>query len=347
MYSLLRGFLFLLSAERAHHFTMRVMKILFSVPGGGKIFALLFKTNTPNSAIQLWGLNFPNRVGLAAGFDKDALLGHRWNYLGFGFIEVGTVTPKAQPGNDKPRLFRLKNDQAIQNRMGFNNAGVELMVERLKEQNPQLIVGGNIGKNKITSNENAGDDYIACLRALHLYVDFFTVNVSSPNTPGLRELQEKEPLTRLLQSIMAERKKLDCNKPVLLKIAPDLSEDQLDDIIEIVFETQIHGIIATNTTLDRSVLKNDFARAEKNGPGGISGKPLREKSTAIIRYLHQKSGGKFPIIGVGGIHSAEDALEKIKAGASLVQVYSGFIYEGPSLTKKINLQFEKYFSHGQ
>ena len=347
MYSLLRGLLFLLPAERAHHFTMSMMRVLFSVPGAGKIFETFFKTKTSHSAIQLWGLNFPNRVGLAAGFDKDALLGHHWSNLGFGFIEVGTVTPKPQPGNDQPRLFRLKKDQAIQNRMGFNNEGVDAMVERIRQQHPRLIIGGNIGKNKNTSNEHAADDYIICFRALHLFVDFFTVNVSSPNTPGLRELQEKEPLKRLLKSIMEERKKLACEKPVLLKIAPDLSHEQLNDIIEIVFETGIHGLIATNTTLDRSVLKQDAALAEKNGAGGISGKPLKEKSTEVIRYLSQKSGGKIPIIGVGGIHSAEDALEKIKAGASLVQLYSGFIYEGPALTKKINLSFEKYYTNGK
>ncbi len=347
MYSILRAFLFMLSAERAHHFTMKVMQILFSVPGVGKIFEMFFKINTPHSALKLWGIDFPNRVGLAAGFDKDALLGHQWNHLGFGFIEVGTVTPKPQPGNDQPRLFRLKKDQAIQNRMGFNNAGVEVMAERIRMQNPQIIIGGNIGKNKNTANENAEEDYIICFKALHLFVDFFTVNVSSPNTPGLRELQEKEPLKKLLKSIMMERKKLECTKPVLLKIAPDLTEQQLDDIIEIVTETEIHGLIATNTTIDRTVLKHEKKRAEKNGMGGISGKPLKDKSTAVIRYLHTKSDGKIPIIGVGGIHSAEDALEKIKAGASLIQLYTGFIYEGPTLTKKINKEFEQYFSDGK
>lgn len=221
------------------------------------------------------------------------------------------------------------------------------MVERIRQQNPMLILGGNIGKNKTTPNEQAAEDYITCLRALHLLVDFFTVNVSSPNTPGLRELQEKEPLKKLLQAIMEERNKLNCSKPVLLKIAPDLSEQQLDDIIEIINETGLQGIIATNTTIDRSVLKNERENAEKNGLGGISGKPVKDKSTGVIRYLHQKSGGKIPIIGVGGIHSPEDALEKIKAGASLVQLYTGFIYEGPALTKKINQEFEQYFGHGK
>lgn len=347
MYQILRSFLFLMSAEKAHHFTMKLLRLIFSVPGGGKIFEAFYKTPTPNSAINLWGIEFPNRVGLAAGFDKDAVLGHQWNHLGFGFIEVGTVTPKPQAGNEQPRLFRLKKDQAIQNRMGFNNDGVESMAERIRLQNPLLIIGGNIGKNKNTPNENALEDYIICFRALHLFVDFFTVNVSSPNTPGLRELQEKEPLKKLLHSIMEERKKLECNKPVLLKIAPDLSEQQLDDIVEIVKETGIHGLIATNTTIDRNVLVKEKENAERNGAGGISGKPLKEKSTAVIRYLHQKSEGKIPIIGVGGIHSPEDALEKIKAGASLVQLYTGFIYEGPQLTKKINLRFEQYFGHGK
>ena len=342
MYRFFRTFLFLVSAESAHHFTMKLLRILFSIPGIGIFFKKLFLVKTPKSSINLWGINFPNRVGLAAGFDKDALLGHDWNNLGFGFIEIGTVTPKAQAGNEKPRLFRLKGDEAIQNRMGFNNAGVEAMVDRLKKQNKQIIIGGNIGKNKITSNEEAKNDYLICFHALHDYVDFFTINVSSPNTPGLRELQEKEPLKQLLKSIMEEREKLKSKKPVLLKIAPDLSEQQLDDIIEIIIETQLQGIIATNTTIDRSVLKQEKAEAEKNGAGGISGKPLLDKSNAVIAYLHQKSKGIIPIVGVGGIHSAEDAIEKLKAGASLVQIYTGFIYEGPALTKKINLAFEKH-----
>jgi len=273
---------------------------------------------------------------LAAGFDKNGEYVEALNNLGFGFIEVGTVTPLPQPGNDKPRMFRLPEDAALINRMGFNNKGVDTMAERLrllKDRHPEIIVGGNIGKNKNTPNEDAVYDYIKCFDRLFDVVDYFVVNVSSPNTPGLRALQEKEPLMELLNTLQKRNRKNDISRPILLKIAPDLTDTQLDDIIEIVNETGIAGIIATNTTISRDGL---YAPESLKGEmGGLSGKPLTKRSTEVIRYLSEKSGKSFPIIGVGGIHSAEDAKEKLDAGASLVQLYTGFIYEGPGLIKRI------------
>lgn len=282
------------------------------------------------------GIVFDNPVGLAAGFDKDAKRYNAFGDLGFGFVEIGTLTPKAQPGNEKKRLFRLKKDDAIINRMGFNNNGVHVAVHRLRKSH-RTIVGGNIGKNKITPNENAVDDYLYALRTLYPYVDYFVVNVSSPNTPGLRELQEKEPLERLLSTLKLECKKLarsSAEKPILLKIAPDLTNHQLDDIIEIVENVKLEGVIATNTTIDRTNLKSDQRLVDEMG--GLSGAPLRNRSTEVIRYLkaHQKS--PFAIIGVGGIHSAEAAIEKIDAGADLIQLYTGFVYEGPKLISEIH-----------
>jgi dihydroorotate dehydrogenase len=272
-------------------------------------------------------------VGLAAGFDKDGKYFEQMSALGFGFIEIGTVTPLAQAGNDKPRLFRLPQDDALINRMGFNNDGVAALVENLKRRQPStLIIGGNIGKNKITPNENATEDYVKCYEALYDYVDYFVVNVSSPNTPGLRELQEKEPLTALLSTLKQKNADKPKQKPILLKIAPDLTNSQLDDIIQIVTETKIDGIIATNTTLDRSTLTTP---TDKIGMGGLSGKPLKKRSTEVIRYIHQKSGGNIIIIGVGGIENDQDAQEKLDAGATLIQIYSGLVYQGPGLVKKI------------
>lgn len=293
----------------------------------------------PHTTLQknVFGLNFPGPVGLAAGLDKNALAFEEFGQLGFDFIEVGTLTPKAQPGNDKPRLFRLLKDSALINRMGFNNDGVEIARLRLaKRKNKTLIIGGNIGKNKVTPNENATDDYLKCFNALYEVVDYFVVNVSSPNTPGLRALQEKEPLLQLLKTIQALNLSKTKAKPILLKIAPDLSNEQLDDIIDIVKQTQIAGVIATNTTISREGLMTPEAEIKEMGAGGLSGKPLRQRSTEVIAYLKQKSGHAFPVIGVGGIHSAEDALEKIKAGADLIQLYTGFIYEGPQLIKNIH-----------
>lgn len=334
--SLIRPLLFLLSAEKAHRFTFSVTKFLFNLPGVKSLNSNLFQLKSSKLERELFGLKFPNPVGLAAGFDKDATLIDEFASLGFGFIEIGTITPKAQPGNPTPRLFRLKQDEGIINRLGFNNQGVEAAIQRLKKRKSKLIIGGNIGKNKVTPNEEAFKDYEICFEQLFPYVDYFVVNVSSPNTPGLRELQEKKPLMQLLNHLMQLNAEKPQSKPILLKIAPDLTQQQLDDIIEIVKETKIAGIIATNTTIDREELKTDAMKVRDIGGGGLSGKPLADKSTAVIRYLHEKSNGAFPIIGVGGIMSAKDALDKIAAGASLVQLYTGFIYEGPSLIKNIN-----------
>jgi dihydroorotate dehydrogenase len=286
--------------------------------------------------VEVAGLKFPNPVGLAAGFDKDARWLGEMATLGFGFVEIGTVTPVSQPGNPKPRLFRLPQDNGIINRMGFNNGGMDKAVERLKQRPRGLLVGGNIGKNKVTPNEDAISDYEKCFEALHPHVDYFVVNVSSPNTPGLRELQEKEPLAKLLLALVQQNESKTAQRPIFLKIAPDLTNDQLDDIIALVTETQISGVIATNTTIERGGLKTSKPEIEAIGAGGLSGAPLRERSTEVIRYLHTHSDGAFPIIGVGGICSPQDALEKLEAGATLLQVYSGLVYAGPGLIKKIN-----------
>lgn len=284
---------------------------------------------------ELWGIKFPNPVGLGAGFDKDARFTDALACLGFGFVEIGTVTPKAQPGNERPRLFRLPADKALINRMGFNNGGAAAAAKRLEQRKERLIIGGNIGKNKVTPNEDAISDYETCFKELFEAVDYFVVNVSSPNTPGLRELQDKEPLTRLLNRLMALNKTYGQPKPLLLKIAPDLTDEQLDDIIEIVRTTGIQGLVATNTTISRDNLATPRPEVEAMGAGGLSGKPLRERATEVIRYIHQKSGGDIPVIAVGGIFTASDAIEKLEAGASLVQVYTGFIYEGPKIASNI------------
>ncbi|MBW7867763.1 MAG: quinone-dependent dihydroorotate dehydrogenase [Brumimicrobium sp.] len=334
MYSLIKRILFLFDAERAHHLTFKLIRLAFFIPGLPTFYRKKFVLKDKKLERTICGLTFKNPVGLAAGMDKNGLLINHWSSFGFGFIEVGTITPKAQEGNPKKRLFRLIEDEAIINRMGFNNDGVEELIKRLKKRNKEIIVGGNIGKNKITPNENAVDDYEICFHALHPYVDYFVVNVSSPNTPNLRELQDKEPLTNLLQTLKNLNNQKDIPKPILLKIAPDLTNEQLDDIIEIVQTTHIDGIIATNTTIRREGLKTPHVEAI--GAGGLSGKPLSKRSTEVIRYIHEKSNGNIVIIGVGGIHTAEDAIEKIKAGASLIQVFSGFIYKGPDLVREIN-----------
>jgi dihydroorotate dehydrogenase len=336
MYKIIKWFLFKLNPERAHHFTFNVLGILFKIPGIASICRSIFITENPKLGVAVFGLHFKNRVGLAAGFDKDAKLYQQLSHFGFGFIEIGTVTPLAQPGNEQPRMFRLPQDEALLNRMGFNNEGAIAAAKRLKEQKANVIIGGNIGKNKNTANEDAASDYLKCFEALYEVVDYFVVNVSSPNTPNLRDLQDKEPLTKLLLELMQLNKTKPKQKPVLLKIAPDLTNSQLDDIIEIVATTKIDGVIATNTTIDRNLLNKEKEYALTLGLGGLSGKPLAKRSTEVIKYLHQKSNAAFPIIGVGGIHSADDAIEKIKAGATLVQLYTGFIYEGPGLIKKIN-----------
>lgn len=333
---LLRPIFFLFAPEKAHHLVVGLFKALLQVPGMGAMIRSIYGVPDKRLEREVFGLRFPNPVGLAAGFDKDAAFYAQFSNLGFGFIEVGTITPKGQEGNPQPRMFRLPKDSGLINRMGFNNSGVAVAKARLKGRDPRFIIGGNIGKNKLTPNENALDDYLICFRELHDVVDYFVVNVSSPNTPGLRALQDKEPLMRILSALKAENIKFAIQRPILLKIAPDLTDAQLDDIIEIVRETKIDGIIATNTTISRSGLKTPIAEIEQMGMGGLSGSPVRQRSTEVIRYLHTQSQGAFPIIGVGGIHSAADALEKLDAGASLVQVYTGFIYEGPALVKEIN-----------
>jgi dihydroorotate dehydrogenase len=320
--------------ERIHYFAMDCLKLACSIPGVKKLLKKKLEVKSASLHRNFLGLDFKNPVGLAAGFDKNALWIDELDCLGFGFIEIGTVTPKPQEGNPKPRLFRLKKDEALINRMGFNNGGVEEVVKNLKKRNSKIIVGGNIGKNKLTENEDALSDYLITFKGMVDYVDYFVVNVSSPNTPGLRDLQEKEPLKKILAALQIENQKH--KKPVLLKIAPDLTDSQLDDIVEIVTETGIAGVIATNTTLSRANLKTDNAEVENIGAGGLSGKPLKDRSTQVIKYLSQKSGGNFGIIGAGGIYTAQDAKDKLEAGASLVQVYSGFIYEGPSIAKNIN-----------
>ena len=334
--AIIRPFLFLFQPENAHHITFFMLKALNSIPMGRNFFSFFYKQNNVAQPVELFGLTFPNKVGLAAGLDKNAEAIDMFAAMGFGFVEIGTVTPKPQPGNPKPRLFRLKEDQALINRMGFNNDGVAVIKKRLEKRKSKILVGGNIGKNKVTPNEDAVNDYMICFNELFDVVDYFVVNVSSPNTPGLRELQEKKPLSNILNSLMDENLERESPKPILLKIAPDLTEEQLIDIIDIVSETKIHGVIATNTTIDRGDLKTDPSKVEIIGAGGLSGKPVQSKSTEVIRFLHEKSNGAFPIIGVGGINSAASALEKIEAGASLVQVYSGFIYEGPELISEIN-----------
>ena len=332
MYKLLiRPLLFLFDPEEVHYFTFSILRFLNKIPGFTSIFKTLYQVNDKRLETEVFGLKFPNPVGLAAGFDKNAVLYNELSNLGFGFIEIGTVTPKPQDGNPKKRLFRLKEDSAIINRMGFNNGGVDEAVLKLKK-NKMVLIGGNIGKNKITPNENAVDDYIICFEKLYDYVDYFVVNVSSPNTPNLRELQEKEPLTKLLQILQNVNSTKQKPKPILLKIAPDLTNEQLLDIIDIVNETKIAGVIATNTTISRDGLNSQ----NKVETGGLSGKPLTNRSTEVIRFLSEKSNKSFPIIGVGGIHSTQDALDKLNAGASLIQLYTGFIYEGPQLVKDIN-----------
>jgi dihydroorotate dehydrogenase len=332
----IRPILFLIDPERIHHFTFNLLKVVGTFPAANSIIRFFYRREDTRLEKQILGLRFKNPVGLAAGFDKNAQLIDELASFGFGFIEIGTLTPKPQPGNDQPRLFRLPKDQALINRMGFNNEGVLVAVEKLKKRKSDVIVGGNIGKNKITPNEKAFEDYNYCFEALYPYVDYFVVNVSSPNTPGLRELQEKEPLKKLMGHVKSLSEAKEKPKPVLLKIAPDLTTSQLDDIIEILKVTRTDGVIATNTTISREGLLTSKEEIERIGNGGLSGKPVAEKSTEVIKYLRAKLGSAYPIIGVGGIMSPEDAIEKLNAGADLIQIYTGFIYEGPGFVKKIN-----------
>ncbi len=341
MYKILKPILFLLSPENAHKITTGLLNVILKVPGGKSIIKGLFDFQDPRLEKEVFGIKFRNPVGLAAGFDKNAELIDNFSNLGFGFIEIGTLTPKGQPGNPQPRLFRLPQDEALINRMGFNNDGVDAAVERLQKRKSNIIVGGNIGKNKITPNEQALNDYLICFEKLYDHVDYFVVNVSSPNTPGLRDLQEKEPLKKLLEALQDENKKKESQKPILLKIAPDLTESQLDDIIEITQELNLDGLIVSNTTIDRSRLKTNSAKVDTIGAGGLSGKPVFDKSTEVLKYIRRHLP-LVHIVAVGGIHTAQDAVQKIQAGANLVQVYTGLVYKGPALIKRINKELLKH-----
>ncbi len=345
MYKLIKSVFFQFDPEKIHYVAADLIKTTLKIPFMKSVWKGMFDVNDPILEKEVFGIKFKNPVGLAAGFDKNASMYNDLAFCGFGFIEIGTVTPKGQLGNDKPRLFRLVEDEAIINRMGFNNEGVDVVIENLKKRKTPIKIGGNIGKNKLTPNEEATNDYVISFNKLFPYVDYFVVNVSSPNTPGLRELQEKEPLKQLLIALQEENKKQTVQKPILLKIAPDLTNEQLDDIIEIVQEINLDGVIATNTTISREGLKTSNKKIEEIGMGGLSGKPVKNRSTEVIKYLSDKSNKSFPIIGVGGIHSAEDAIEKIEAGADLIQLYTGFIYEGPALVAKINKALINYYKN--
>ncbi len=333
---LFRPLFFLLPAETVHHLVAGLLNFFFYIPGMARLFRRYYQVNDKRLEREVFGIRFPNPVGIAAGFDKKAQLYNVLNNFGFGHVEIGTVTPRGQKGNPKPRLFRLKKDQALINRMGFNNEGVEAFAKRLRKNKPNIIIGGNIGKNTLTPNDKATEDYCRCFETLFELVDYFVVNVSCPNIKDLKKLQDKDNMLELLHAIQKINQAKAKPKPVLLKISPDLNEPQLDEVLEIVKETNLDGIIATNTTLSRENLSYNRNAIERFGHGGLSGQPLRERSTEVIAYLHKHSGGSIPIIGVGGIFSPSDALEKINAGATLVQVYTGFIYNGPSIAKKIN-----------
>lgn len=349
MYKLLRSILFLFGPESVHYFSMNGLKLLCKIPGVKKLIAYSYKPQG-NLECRILNLEFSNPVGLGAGFDKNACYLNELEALGFGFVEIGTVTPRPQPGNDKPRLFRLPKDKALINRMGFNNDGVEVVAGRLKKwklssesgiqgselptPNSRLIIGGNIGKNKITPNEEAWKDYEICFKALHDHVDYFVVNVSSPNTPGLRELQEKDSLRKILSNLQIQNSKFRIQKPILLKIAPDLTTEQIDDVIDLAMEIKLDGLVATNTTISREGLSSQSSVVSSQS-GGLSGLPLKQRSTEVVQYISEKTQGRIPIIASGGIFTAADAKEKIKAGASLIQVWTGFIYEGPAIVKNI------------
>jgi dihydroorotate dehydrogenase len=332
---LIRPMLFALSPELAHHFTFQALRVLHRIPGWNFLARRWFGAPAQARPVEVAGLRFPNRIGLAAGFDKDGLLWRELSHYGFGFLELGTVTPRPQPGNPVPRLFRLPADKGLINRMGFNNRGAAALASRLNVAHPGLVLGGNIGKNKNTPNDEALSDYRACLKTLHPVVDYFVVNVSSPNTPNLRALQEKEPLKALLKQLLADNESYAKPRPIFLKIAPDLNAGQLDDILEIVRETGLHGLIATNTTTARAGLKTPAKAVEKMGAGGLSGAPVRARATEVVSYLRDKAGPELPIMAVGGVFTAADAQEKLDAGADLVQVYTGFIYEGPTMVRRI------------
>lgn len=333
---LLRPIFFLFDPEKIHHFTFSLIQLTSKIPGFKTIFRMLYLIEDKRLERHIFGLKFKNPVGLAAGFDKNAVLYNELANFGFGFIEIGTVTPKGQPGNPKKRLFRLKTDQGIINRMGFNNDGVEAAIAQLKKNKGHLIIGGNIGKNTATKPEDYTKDYLACFNALHPYVDYFVLNVSCPNVDSHAKLNDKDYLEELIGAVQAANNTFKIQKPILLKIAPDLNDGQLDEIIDLVQQTNLDGVIASNTSVNRSGLKASKETLGVIGNGGLSGQPIKDRSTRVIKYLATKSKQSFPIIGVGGIHSVADALEKIEAGASLVQVYTGFIYEGPRLVRDIN-----------
>jgi dihydroorotate dehydrogenase len=337
MYKLIiRPILFRLDPEKVHHLIVFLVKLGFLIPGVSLIVKSIFTLEHPKLKRTVLGMEFKNPVGLAAGFDKNASFYKQFANFGFSFIEIGTVTPKGQNGNPKPRLFRLPCDNAIINRMGFNNIGVKEVVRNLKKRKSKIIIGGNIGKNTATPNKLAVNDYINTFNELYYHVDYFVVNVSCPNICDLRELQDKDSLTEILSNLTKEREHKTRKKPILLKISPDLNYNQIDEVIEIVKEVKIDGFVATNTTTGRYNLGTAANKVQAIGNGGMSGKPLKDRSTEIIRYICQKTNGSIPIIGVGGIMDPADAIEKLNAGASLVQIYSGFIYEGPALVKRIN-----------
>jgi dihydroorotate dehydrogenase len=344
LYSLIRKVLFQLPPEAAHYTTMNLLQQACKVGFLKKLLQDQFSQQHSSLVTEQFGLVFKNPVGLGAGFDKNARYLTELEALGFGFVEIGTVTPKPQKGNEKPRLFRLVKDKALINRMGFNNEGVEAITKRLKQwrqktgsdkRKDRLLIGGNIGKNKITPNEDAWKDYVTCFHALHPYVDFFIVNVSSPNTPGLRALQEKDALHKILTHLQDQNTRYDARRPILLKIAPDLTDNQLDDVVSLAHEIKLDGLVASNTTINREGLQYSQEELETIGAGGLSGKPLRQRATEVVRYLHEQTGGNIPIIGSGGIFTGADAEEKLNAGASLIEVWTGFIYEGPYIVKNI------------
>ncbi len=340
--ALLRPILFLFSPETVHHMVVKMLHVGFGIPGVQTLVKRSCKVEDPLMETELFGIRFPNRVGLAAGFDKQANLYNQLESFGFGHIEIGTVNPLPQPGNPQPRLFRLQKDKALINRMGFNNPGVDVFVRNLKKHQPKVIIGGNIGKNTLTPNEKAINDYLLCFNRLFDWVDYFVINVSCPNIEGLGKLQDKEELIRIISAVQQANEQKNQRKPVLLKIAPDLPPGQLDDVIHVVKTTGIDGIIATNTTTTRDNLATPSGTIETIGKGGLSGQPLKEKSTRTIQYIVDKSEGSIPVIGVGGIMTAEDAIEKLEAGASLVQIYTGFIYEGPAMVKRLNKRILQY-----
>lgn len=337
MYKLLiRPILFCFDPEKVHHFTFSFIKFISKIPLVPSIIRGMYQVNNKSLERELFGLKFKNPIGLAAGFDKNAVLYNELANFGFGFVEIGTVTPKGQEGNPKKRLFRLKSDKGIINRMGFNNEGLEAAIDKLKKNKGKIIIGGNIGKNTATKPEDYTKDYLVCFEALHPYVDYFVLNVSCPNVGSHAKLTDKDYLEELIAAVQKINNDKQTQRPILLKIAPDLNKIQLDEIIELVANTKIDGVIASNTSVSREGLKTSQDTLSTIGNGGLSGQPIKDKSTQVIKYLTEKSTKAFPIIGVGGIHSAQDALEKINAGADLVQIYTGFIYEGPRLIKSIN-----------